>query len=137
MILLFRQPERVVELILPLPCLHQAFGLEPLEVGQVAQRGEAERLQEFPRRHIGERRAGLRGADGAVDQAVAFERGDDVAADLASRQLGNFPPRHRLQISDRRQGKGLGPRELGDVVPSEAGMGGADRRGEAGFGASA
>ena len=108
--------------------LQRAFGLKALEVRQVAQRGEAERLQEFLRGHIGERRAGLRGADGAVDQAVALERGDDVAADLPSRQFRNLPPRHRLQISDRRQGKGLGPRELGDIVPSEAGMGGADRR---------
>ena len=80
---LVRQAERAVEVVVSLPCLHQAFGLEPFEVGQVAQGGEAERLQEFPRRHIGERRAGLRGADRAVDQSVALEGGDDVAADLA------------------------------------------------------
>ena len=72
-LLLFRQPKRAIEIILPLPSLHQAFGLEPFEVGQVAQGGEAERLQEFPRRHIGERRAGLRRADRAVDQAMALE----------------------------------------------------------------
>jgi hypothetical protein len=40
----------------------------------------------------------------------------------------------RLQISDGGQGEGLRPSEFGHVVPSEA-RGGADRRGEAGFGA--
>ena len=49
--------------------------------------------------------------------------------------LRNLPPRHRLQISDRSQGKGLRPGQFGNVVPSQSGMGGADRRGEAGFGA--
>jgi hypothetical protein len=43
------QPERAVQLILPLLFVHQAFRLEPFEVGQ-AQGGEPERLQEFPRR---------------------------------------------------------------------------------------
>src|ERR1700691_4139557 len=57
------KPKGAIEIILPLPSFKQAFGLEPLEVGQVAQRGEAERFQESPRRHIGEGRAGLRGAD--------------------------------------------------------------------------
>ena len=46
-----------------------------------------------------------------------------------------IPPCHRLQISDRGQRKSFRSSELGDVVPSEAGMGGADRRGEAGSGA--
>ena len=49
--------------------------------------------------------------------------------------LRNLPPRHRLQISDRRQRKGLRPGELRDAVPSEAGMGDADRRPEPGLGA--
>ena len=129
-----QQPEGAVEIIL-WHSLQQASGLELFEVGQVSQRSEPERLQEFPRRHIGERRAGLRGADGAVDEPLALEGGDDVAADLPSRQLRNLPPCDRLQISDRRQRKGLRPRELRDVVPSQAGMGGADRRREAGFGA--
>jgi hypothetical protein len=70
------QQERAVEVGILLPCLQQAFGLEPFEVRQVAQRGEPERLQEFPRGDIRKRRAGLRGADRAVDQPVAFERGD-------------------------------------------------------------
>ena len=61
--------------------------------------------------------------------------GDDVAADLPSRQPGNLPPRDRLQISDRGQRKGLRPGQFRNVVPSQSGMGGADRRGEAGFGA--
>jgi hypothetical protein len=35
----FGQPKRTVEVILfTLPCLPQAFGLEPFEVGQIAQR---------------------------------------------------------------------------------------------------
>ena len=100
------EAEHPIQFRFPLPGLHQAFGLEPFEVGQVAQGSEAERLEEFPRRHIRKRRAGLRGADGAVDQAVAFERGNDVAADLASRELRNLPPCDRLQISDRGQRKG-------------------------------
>ena len=128
-----RKSERAVEVLPPLPCLHQAFGLEPLEVGQVAQRGERERLQEFSRRHIGEGGAGLRRADRAVDQAVAFQGGDQVAADLPARQFGNLPPRDRLQISDGGQREGLGPGQFGNAVPSQSGMGGANRRGEAGF----
>jgi hypothetical protein len=90
-VLLVRQPNRAIEIILSLPYPQLALGLEPLEVGQVAQRGEAERLQEFPRRHIGERRAGLRRSDGAVDQAMTFQRSDNVAADFAPRQPGNLP----------------------------------------------
>jgi hypothetical protein len=43
-LLLFRQSERVIEILLALPCLLQFFSLESLEVGQVAQRSEAERL---------------------------------------------------------------------------------------------
>jgi hypothetical protein len=106
-ILLFRQPERLVEIVVALPAPQQAFSLEPLEVWQVAQGDEAERLEEFPRRDIGERRAGLGSADGAVDEPMALERSDDVAADLAADQPGNLPPGDRLQISDRRQRKGL------------------------------
>ena len=64
-----------------------------------------------------------------------LERGNDVATDLPSRQLGDLPPRHRLQICDRGQRKGFGPGQFRNVVPSQSGMGGADRRGEAGFGA--
>ena len=60
---------------------------------------------------------------------------DDVAADLASRQFRNLPPRHRLQISDRRQRKGFRLGELPNRIPCPSGMGGADRRREAGFGA--
>jgi hypothetical protein len=52
-------PKRAVEVVVPLPSPQQFFGLEPLEVRQVAESGKAERLQEFPRRHIGEERAGL------------------------------------------------------------------------------
>ena len=70
-ILSIAKPERAVEVVLPLPAPQQAFGLEPFEVRQIAQGGEAERLEEFPRRHISKRRPRLRGADGAVDQAVA------------------------------------------------------------------
>jgi hypothetical protein len=84
---------------------------------------------------ISKRRHGLGGADRAVDEAMAFQGGDDVAADLAARQFANLPPRHRLQISDRGQGKGLRPSDLGHVVPSQSGMGRKDRRYEAGFGA--
>ena len=58
-----RQPERLIEVVFPLPAFQQAVGLESLEVRQVAEGGEAEDLQEFLRRDIGERRAGLRGAD--------------------------------------------------------------------------
>jgi hypothetical protein len=61
--------ERVVQIVLPRPSVQQSFGLEPFEVWQVAQGGETKDLQEFPRRHIGEGGAGLRRADGAVDQA--------------------------------------------------------------------
>ena len=66
--LLAAEPERAVEVVVALPSRQQAFGLErpgnshPLctfEVRQVAQRSEAERLQEFPRRHIGEGGAGF------------------------------------------------------------------------------
>jgi hypothetical protein len=84
-------PKRAVEVVVPLPSPQQFFGLEPLEVRQVAESGKAERLQEFPRRHIGEERAGLRRADRAVDQALAFQRSDDVAADLPRRQPRNLP----------------------------------------------
>ena len=45
------------------------------------------------------------------------------------------PLRHRLQISDRRQRKGLRLGELPNRIPCPSRMGGADRRGEAGFGA--
>ena len=55
------KPERGVEVGIPLPSLRWAFGLEPFEVRQVAQRGEAERLQEFPRRDISKRRARAEG----------------------------------------------------------------------------
>src|SRR5574337_736817 len=113
--------------------LEQPIGLKPLEVGQVAQGGESKNLQEFPRRDIGERRARLRRADGAVDQALAFQRGDDVAADLPTRQPGNLPPGHRLQIGDRRQGKILGAGEV-SALPCPAGMRDFDRRREPGFG---
>ena len=78
--LLIDDPKGAVEVVQPRPCVQQAFGLEPVEVRQIAQGGEAERLQECLRRHIGEGGAGLRGADRAVDQAVALEGGDDVAA---------------------------------------------------------
>jgi hypothetical protein len=57
-VLAVRESERTVEIILPLPCLHHAFGLEPIEVGQIAQSGEAKCLQECLRRHIGEWGAG-------------------------------------------------------------------------------
>ena len=45
------------------------------------------------------------------------------------------PLRHRLQISNRRQRKGLRLGELPDRIPCPTGMGGADRRREPGFGA--
>ena len=57
-ILSIAKPERAVEVVLALPAPRQALGLDPLEVRQVAQGGEPERLQEFPRRHIGERAPG-------------------------------------------------------------------------------
>jgi hypothetical protein len=82
---------------LALGCLRRAFAFEPLDVGQVAQRGEPERLEELPRRHIGEGGAGLRGADRAVNEPVALEGGDDVAADFAARQFRNLPPRDRCK----------------------------------------
>ena len=85
-------PKRIVEVGVPLPSLEQAFGFEPFDVGQVTQGRESERLQECPRRHIGEGRARLRGADRAVDQAAALKGGDDVAADFAPRQPGKSPP---------------------------------------------
>ena len=109
------EPERAVEFVLDPASLQHPFGLEAFKVRQVAQRGEAERLQELLRRHVSERGARLGGANGAVDQALALERGDDVAADLSPRQPGNLPPRHRLQISDRRQRKGL---RLGVIAES-------------------
>ena len=90
-ILSITKPERTVEVVVPLPAPKQASGLEPFEVGQIAQGGEAERLQEFPRGDIRERGAGLRGADRAVDQPMALEGGDDVAADFASREPRNLP----------------------------------------------
>jgi len=65
------KPKSVVQFLLTLHAVKEPFGLEPLEVGQVAQGGEAERLQECPRRHVSERGAGLRGADVAVDEPVA------------------------------------------------------------------
>ena len=130
-LLLVSQPQRAVQFFVALPSLQQAFGLEPLEVGQVAQRAEAERLQKFPRRHIGEGGAGLRRADGAVDQAVALERGDDVAADLAPREPGNLTSGDRLQIGDRGEDKALCPSQVRNLVPSPSGMGGANRRREA------
>jgi transposase-like protein len=40
---------------------------------------------------------------------------------FASRQPRNLPPRDRLQISDRGEGKGLGPGQLGNVIPSQSG----------------
>jgi hypothetical protein len=79
--LLLRQPKSTIEIIY-LPRLDEAFGLEPLEVGQIAKSGEAERLQESLRRHISKGCAWLRRADGAVDEPMALEGGDDVAADL-------------------------------------------------------
>jgi hypothetical protein len=57
-LLLFRQAKRAIEIMLSVPCPHRAFGLEPFEVRQVAKGSEAECLQEFPRRHIGEGGAG-------------------------------------------------------------------------------
>ena len=45
------------------------------------------------------------------------------------------PRVHRLQIGDRGERKGLRPGQFGNVVPSQSGVGGADRRGEARFGA--
>jgi hypothetical protein len=131
-ILLAAEAERVIQIILSLPCLQQAFGLELFEVRQIAKSGEAERLQEFSCRHIGERRARLRRADGAVDEAMTLEGGDDVAADFAAREPGNLPPRHRLQIGDRGQDEGFGPGEIRNVVPCPTGMDGADRRREPG-----
>src|ERR1700733_12813465 len=95
------EAERAIEVLPLLSALQQAFGLEPLEVRQIAQRGQPESLQECPRRDIGERGAGLGGADRPVDQAAALERGDDVTTDLPPRQPGNLPPCDRLQISDR------------------------------------
>ena len=68
-----REIKYAVEIVVTLSYPRQIFGLEPFDVRQVAKAGEPERLQEFPRRDIGERRAGLRGADRAVDQAVALE----------------------------------------------------------------
>jgi hypothetical protein len=46
----------------------------------------------------------------------------------------NLPPRNRPQISDRSQGKGLGPGQFRNVVRSQSGMRSADRRGEASLG---
>ena len=104
-----RQPKRAIEISLLLVCLQQAFGFEPFEVGQVAQRGEAKRLQEFPRGDIGEGGAGLRRADGAVDQALAFQRGDDVAADLPlSISVSKWDWRHVLRILRSQLGLDLG-----------------------------
>jgi hypothetical protein len=85
------KPEWAIQCFLALPSLQEAFSLEPLEVGQVAQRGEPERIQEFPRRDLGEWRARLRRADGAVDQAMALQSADHIAADLASREFRNLP----------------------------------------------
>ena len=119
----------------PCPLCSRPSALSRSRSGRSRSEAKPNASRNFLRRHIGERRAGLRGADGAVDQAVALEGGDDVAADLASRQLGNLPPCDRLQISDRRQGKGLRPGQFRNVIPSPSRMRGADRRGEAGFGA--
>jgi len=57
--LLFRE-ESVIEIGLNVRPTQQPFNLQPLDVGKLAQRREAEDLQEFFRRHIGERRAGPR-----------------------------------------------------------------------------
>ena len=67
------EAECAVEFGLALGCLRREFAFEPFDVGQVAQGGEPEHLEELPRRHIGERRARLRRADRAVDKALAFE----------------------------------------------------------------
>jgi hypothetical protein len=86
-VLLFRQPERAVQFFVALPSLQQAFGLEPFEVGQVAQGGEAERLQECLRGDIGERGAGLRGADGADPVVGAGKRKGRGGSPVRCRRL--------------------------------------------------
>jgi hypothetical protein len=90
--------------------------------------------QGISRRYIGEGGARLRGADRAVNKLIAFQRSDDVAADLPPRQPQNLPPCDRLQISDGGQRKGFGPGRLCNAVLSSR-MRGSNRRGEAGFGA--
>ena len=118
----------------PCPLCSRPSALSRSRSGRSRSDAKPNDLQECPRRHIGEGRAGLRRADRAVDQAMALERGDDVAADLAPRQPGNLPSRDRLQISDRSQREGLRPGQLGNVVRSKSRMRSADRRGEARFG---
>ena len=80
--ILARKAKGAVELRLGSRPLQQTFVHELFDVGEVAQRPEAENLQELLCRHIGEGRAGFGRAQSTVDEAIALQRSDDVAADL-------------------------------------------------------
>jgi len=74
--IVFSREKNGVEIGLGLWHLQESFVFKPFDAGKIAQRREAEDLQELFRRHIGKRRAWLRRAQGAIDQAMAPDRCD-------------------------------------------------------------
>jgi hypothetical protein len=91
-------PRGAVEVDVRRRPLQQPLVFEPFDVGQIAQGGEPENLEESPCRDIGERRAGLGRAKGAVNKPTALERADDVAADRLAGEPRDFRAGGGLQI---------------------------------------
>lgn len=95
--------------------MQEPLVFEPLDVGQIPQARQSEDLEESLRRDISNRRAGLGRAQSAVDETVALQRADDVAAYLLAGEARDLRARRRLQIGDRRDRQELGRRQLGEA----------------------
>ena len=92
--------------------MQQTGILETFDVGQIAQTGQSEHLQEFPRRDIGVRCAEFRRARAGGDEIEALQAADDITADFLADEARQFRAGGRLQIGDRGDGEQFGRRQL-------------------------
>ena len=111
--LFFAKTQHAVQIIGTRRPLEKPSILEPLDVGEVAQRGEPKDRQKFLRRDIGERRPGLGRAQAGVNEFETLQAADDVAADLPANQSRDVCTSRGLEISDRRDSQKFGRRQFG------------------------